>query len=80
MLAKLYFFYGITDPSAYLPSCKSGATIEFLNSVGEETTEGASERGSYVEDSHAALDLETTIPEREQESCGWKETRLEMKS
>ena len=65
--------------SAYLPASKSSASIEFLDSVGEETTKGTSERGSNVEDSHAALNLETTVPESEQEGRSRKKTRLEMK-
>lgn len=80
VLAKTAFVsHKTTDPSAYLPTCESGATIEFLDSVGEETTKSASERGSYVEDSHTTLELETAVPQREQEGRGGEETRLETK-
>ena len=59
-----------------LPSCESRASIELFDTVGEETTESTGEGGSYVEDSHAALKFETTVPESEQECCCGEETRL----
>lgn len=64
---------------AYLPSSESRTSVEFLDTVGEETAEGAGERGSDVEDGHAALEFEAAVPEGEEKCCCWEETGLKVK-
>lgn len=70
---------GLEIRIAYLPSSESRTSVEFLNTIGEETAEGAGERGSDVEDGHAALEFEAAVPEGEEECCCWEETGLKVK-
>lgn len=49
--------------ATYLPSSESRTSVEFLDTIGEETAKGAGERGGNVEDGHAALEFEAAVPE-----------------